>query len=86
MIWLTGRGQFGGHLSDRRGLRGQDTAIEGGQLSGAAGTSMSEIVDTSREGGASTCGTEVVYRIGDQSGVGTGSRVGPGDKPLCRAG
>ncbi len=28
------------------------------------GTSMSEIVDTITRGGASTCGTEVVYRIG----------------------
>ncbi|MDF3413433.1 endolytic transglycosylase MltG [Sulfitobacter sp. M57] len=38
--------------------------LKAGSFLVEAGASMSEIVDTVTKGGASTCGTEVVYRIG----------------------
>ncbi|NNK16688.1 MAG: endolytic transglycosylase MltG, partial [Sulfitobacter sp.] len=39
-------------------------ALKAGSFLVQPGSSMSEIVDTITRGGASTCGTEVVYRIG----------------------
>ena len=48
------------------------------------GASMSEIIDLVTRGGASTCGTEVVYRIGVTDSEIEVPRTGPGDQPLCR--
>ena len=75
-----------GDLSHGADYSDKNERAEGGQLSGAAGGVDAEIVDIVTRGGASTCGTEVVYRIGVNRAGRTGARTGPGDQPFCRAG
>tara|TARA_R110002074_G_scaffold8175_16_gene34225 strand:+ start:5601 stop:6785 length:1185 start_codon:yes stop_codon:yes gene_type:complete len=50
--------RMGADYTDKTG------ALKAGSFLVQRGTSMSEIVDVVTKGGASTCGTEVVYRIG----------------------
>tara|TARA_R110002072_G_scaffold174722_1_gene330241 strand:- start:478 stop:1662 length:1185 start_codon:yes stop_codon:yes gene_type:complete len=50
--------RMGADYTDKTG------ALKAGSFLVQPGTSMSEIVDVVTKGGASTCGTEVVYRIG----------------------